>query len=142
MEFVIIIVILGAAIFLIVEGGLPIVPSTAAQKIAKAIARAEGFYAQGSLPQRANNPGNLERGDIGYGMISGKTIYPSPGQGWNALYAQVQAMLDGSSQYYDPTMTISDIAPIYTGNDNSISWAQNVADSLGVDVDTPIGQIA
>lgn len=141
MPFLIILAIVGIGAFLIVEGGMPIAPSTAVQKISKGIAKAEGFYVQGSIAQRANNPGDLERGDIGYGTISGKTIYPSAGQGWNALYVQVQAMLNGTSAYYNPSMSISEIAPIYTGNDNATAWAQNVADSVGVDPDTQIGQI-
>ena len=140
--------VIAVAIFFIKEGNpMAIVPSGAVQKIAKAIAIAEGFYKQGSLPQRANNPGDLERGDIGYGIIDGKTVYPSASQGWSALYAQVQAMLDNSSKIYGPTWTIQDVANEYvSGQQNpttdSTAWAQNVADTLGVDTETQIGTIA
>lgn len=139
---IIVLLLLGVAIFLYVEGDLPIAPSTTVQAIAKAVARAEGFYAQGSVPQRANNPGDLELGDIGYGTIAGKTIYSSPSQGWSALYRVIEGWLDGTSKIYGPDWTIADIANTYTGGDNAANWAQNVADSLGVGTDTPIGQVS
>lgn len=139
-------VIIGAGIFLLVEGGMPIVPNSAAQKIAKAIATAEGFYVSGSLPQRANNPGDLELGDKGWGVLNGKTIFPSASQGWQALYGIVQGWLDGSSKIYSPDWTIQDVANEYVGGQqnpttDSIAWASNVADTLGVSTDTPIGQV-
>lgn len=145
MEFVVIIaVVLGAAIFLMVEGSMP---SSTVEKIAVAIARAEGFYVTGSIPQRAKNPGDLERGDIGYGTISGKTVYPDILSGWNALYAQIRGMLDGSSAIYGPDWTIQDVANMYvSGQDtptpDSTAWANNVASTLGVTTDTPIGQVS
>jgi hypothetical protein len=142
MEIVILLVIIGVGIFLLIEGKMPIVPSNTVQKIAQAIARAEGFYVQGSIPQRANNPGDLELGDLGNGTISGKTVFPSASQGWQRLYVQVQGMLDGSSKIYGPDWTIQDVASTYTGNDNASSWAQNVADYLGVGTDTQLGQIS
>ncbi len=148
MPVVILLVLVGVGIFLVSQGGnVAIVPTTAVQKIAKAIAKAEGFYVQGSIPQRANNPGDLERGDIGFGVISLKTIYPSAGQGWEALYHQIGIMLDNSSAVYGPTWTIQDVADEYVSGMQSdtkdaAAWAQNVADTLGVSVDTQIGTIA
>jgi len=151
MEIVIIVfIVLAVAGFLTVESGpitvtgetMAIAPTTTVQRIAKAIATAEGFYASGSLPQRANNPGDLERGDLGNGTINGKTVYPSASQGWEALYKEVELILDGRSAYYKPTSSISEIAVTYTGSDNASAWAQNVADTLGVDIDTQIGQVA
>jgi len=147
MPLVIVLGIIGIAIFLLVEGGnMAIAPTTQVQKIAKAIAQAEGFYTQGSIPQRAHNPGDIEAGDLGYGTISGKTIYPADAQGWQALYNQVQAMLDNSSANYSPADSIQDVADEYVnGGANtqaSIDWANNVADLLGVDVTTPIGQVS
>ena len=137
---IIVLVVLGLGIFLIVEGVVPIAPNSTVQKIAKAIAKAEGFYVQGSLPQRAHNPGDIEEGDKGYGLINGKTVFASDSQGWQALYNQVQAILDGKSAYYFPSMTIAQIGNIYSGGDPN--WGQNVADELGVDIDTPIGQVS
>lgn len=145
---IIFLIVLGVAIFLAVEeGSLSISPNDAVQKIAKAVATAEGFYVNGSLPQRANNPGDLELGDIGNGTINGKTVYANVSQGWQALYGQVQAMLDNSSKIYGPTWTIQDIANEYVSgqsgpSNDSLTWAQNVADNLGVSVDTQIGEIS
>jgi hypothetical protein len=49
--------------------------------LAAAIATAEGANVPGSIPQKANNPGNLELGDIGYGVLTAAggekiTIFP------------------------------------------------------------------
>jgi hypothetical protein len=146
MEIIALLAFAGIAIFLILEGGL-FSPSTTVKKIAVAIATAEGFYVNGSLPQRANNPGDLESGDIGHGLLDNKTVYASVSDGWEALYRQVQAMLNNSSAIYGPTWTIQDVANEYvSGQQNpttdSTAWAQNVANTLGVDVDTQIGQIS
>lgn len=146
MEILVIFVFIGAAIFILIEGRMPIIPSTVVQKIAQAIAKAEGFYVQGSVPQRAKNPGDLELGDRGYGTIDGKTVFPSTSQGWQALYAQVQSILDNSSAIYGPDWTIQDIANEYVNGrsditSDSAAWANNVADSLGVTPDTQIGQV-
>lgn len=114
------------------------IPETVVQAVARAIATAEGFFVAGALPQRANNPGNLMLGDIGFGMINGKTIYASAADGWNALYHQVRLMFTGASRYYHPELTLREIAEIYTGGDNPISWATNVARSLGVSIETKL----
>jgi hypothetical protein len=140
--FLIVLGIIGIAAFLILGGNLPIAPTTQVQVIAKAIAKAEGFYVQGSISQRAHNPGDLELGDIGYGTISLKTIYPSDGQGWNALYRQVERFLGIlPSSMYNSNMSIAEIASHYVGDSGASDWARNVADALGVDVDTPIGEV-
>lgn len=111
------------------------------QDIARAIARAEGFHVVGSLAQRAKNPGNLKMGDVGLGTIAGKTIYPTLEAGWDALYRQVRLMLTGASAYYNPAMTLSEVARIYTGNDNPLGWARAVAQSLGVTVETRLADL-
>jgi hypothetical protein len=146
MEIIALLAVVGIAIFLILEGGM-FSASPTVKKIAQAIATAEGFYTNGSLPQRANNPGDLERGDIGHGLINSKTVYASVSDGWTALYKQVEAMLDNSSAIYGPTWTIQDVANEYVSGQqspttDSTQWAQNVANTLGVDIDTQIGQIS
>lgn len=102
-----------------------------AQDLAKAIATAEGFYGTpGDIPQRAHNPGDLELGDIGYGVIQGKTVYPSDQAGWNALTRMVSNWLAGTDSLYTLDMTFNDVAVKYTGNDNPDSWAQNLVATL------------
>ena len=44
----------------------------AADKFARAIAKAEGFGLPGALPTRANNPGDMMLGDRGWGNGSGE----------------------------------------------------------------------
>jgi hypothetical protein len=104
------------------------------QSIAQAFAFAEGFNTAGpnSAPVRNNNPCDL--GGAG-------ASFPTLDAGWNACYGQVNAMLSGSSSYYSPSDSISQIAPTYTGNDNASSWAAAVAQSLGVPASTPLNQI-
>lgn len=101
-------------------------PSAQVERIARAIATAEGYYVTGSLPQRYNNPGALK--------LSGNTItqFGTADEGWSALYRQVRIMLSGTSNLYSPSMTIRQVAVIYTGNDSPESWASNVASMLGV----------
>ena len=96
------------------------------QYLAEAIARAEGFYVAGSLPQRQNNPGALKPGGV---FIA---LYPDTDSGWTALYNQVELMLTGRSAYYNSSMTFSQIAQIYTGGDNAETWAFIVSNTLGL----------
>ncbi len=117
------------------------------QSLAEAIAKAEGFFVNGSLPNRANNPGDLKVGDKGQGTIDGKTIFSTIEEGWQHLYYQVSIILNGTSSIYTPDMTIQEVANRYVnGNDQttpaSEGWARNVANSLGVTVDTPVGQVS
>lgn len=118
------------------------IPDSIVQSIAQAIATAEGsFSSPSALPRRANNPGDLMLGDIGFGTINGKTIYATVEDGWNALYHQVRLMLTGVSAYYTPDMTITQMAEKYTGGDNPLSWAMNVARSLGVSIETKLSDL-
>jgi hypothetical protein len=72
---------------------------------------------------------------------SGLLAFETLEQGWQALRRQVQAMLDGSSAFYQPGMSIREVATIYTGGDKPDAWASIVAGQLGVPEDTPIGLV-
>ncbi len=109
------------------------------QKIAQAIAKAEGFYVAGSVPARANNPGDLKLGDTGNGTIDGKTIFPDLNTGWQALYHQVGLMISGQSNYYDSSMTWRDIANTWVGTTDANNWMLNVVTALGVSPDSTLG---
>ena len=105
--------------------------------LASAIAHAEGFGGtepDGSpnLPTRCNNPGDLEIGDKGYGTESGKTIFNSEEDGWNALYFECALMLSGNSHVYSPLDTFEAVAVKYTGNDQAQSWAAEVSSRLNL----------
>lgn len=106
--------------------------------IARAIARAEGYYVLGSLPARTNNPGDLELGDAGHGVVSGKTVFGSPASGWSRLILQIGAMLSGSEKW-PPTMTLAEAGMKYSGGDPM--WAANVAKELTLLPGTTLAQI-
>jgi hypothetical protein len=117
--------------------------SSSVEKIAQAIAVAEGFYVSGSRPQRNHNPGDMTQDLVGLGVgRDGQFIvYANDQDGWACLYKQIGMWLDGSSSHADASFTISDISHFYT-TDNQTAWATNVANQLGVGLDTPIGEIS
>lgn len=100
--------------------------------LSAAIANAEGWNVPGSVAQRQNNPGNLKSG----GVIA---TFNTASDGWTALGNQVQKMADGTSQYYSPNMTLSQVGTIYSGGDPN--WATNVAAALGISVTSTISEI-
>lgn len=120
-------------------------PSPKVSLFAEAIARAEGFFSAGTIPARANNPGDLKAGAP---TVTGTAItqYATPEQGWAALYRQLGFIANGTSKYYGagagkPNMTIREMGDIWAPPvDRNIpgAWAVNVANRLGVSVDTPI----
>lgn len=105
------------------------------ERIARAIATAEGYGIAGAIPTLRNNPGNIRSSA---GPIA---TYPTIEDGWAALYRQVRLMLAGGSSYYQPTMTLSEVARVYTGESAYMNWANNVARILGVSIDTPFGEL-
>lgn len=107
--------------------------TTVVEALAQAIATAEGFFVSGSLSQRSNNPGDLTDAN---GSIE---VFPTASDGWNALRRQVESMFDGSSRFYNPSMSLADIGQIYAGGDPA--WSSNVAAALGVSVDTTLNQL-
>lgn len=140
----IIVGIVAAGYFLLMAGD--VVNTTATpqvSRIAIAIATAEGFFTSGSRPQRNNNPGDMTQDLIGraVGTDGPFVVYATPADGWANLYAQINKWLAGTSQNADASSTITEISQFYTA-DNQSSWALNVANSLGVSVDTPIGEIS
>jgi hypothetical protein len=115
---------------------ITIVSDSVVNRIARAIARAEGYFVSGSLPNRLNNPGSLK--DPNTGQLR---AFSTVEEGWAALKQQVARMLEGTSAFYKPSMTIAQIAAIYTGGDKPDAWARIVAGELGVSPDTPIGDV-
>lgn len=117
--------------------------SSATVSIARAIATAEGFYVAGSRPARNHNPGDMTADLIGkkIGDDSAFVVYGNDNDGWDNLYAQVNAWLEGTSAHAGPDSTIYDVSRFYTTTDQD-AWAATVASKLGVDVNTAIGQVA
>jgi len=112
------------------------------EALAVAIATAEGFYVDGSRPQRDHNPGDMTADIIGkgVGMDGAFIVYATDEDGWSNLKAQIGKWFDGSSANADSSSTIGDISNFYTA-DSQDSWAATVAGKLGVSVDTPISDI-
>lgn len=112
------------------------------RRIGEAIATAEGFYMEGSRPQRNNNPGDLtvDVSGKGVGMDGPYVIYATAEDGFSALYKQISKWLAGTSKYISASMTISQAAQIYSPS-GWMEWSNNVANYLGVSTDTPLNQI-
>lgn len=116
----------------------------AVQQIAEAIGYAEGVYQIGSRPQRNNNPGDLTvdvaGGARAVGMDGPFMIYATLEDGWDDLRQLVRTMLDNTSRIYNRDMTILQIAREYTST-QQVEWAQNVANRLGVSLDTRLSDV-
>ena len=110
--------------------------------LANAIAKAEGYGIPGAIPTVANNPGDLKKGDVGYGTINGITKYANVQDGWNALYAQLQLIVDGRSTRYKVTDTLRKMGQVWTATvSEQGAWSKNVAAALGVTPDATIGDV-
>lgn len=104
---------------------------TGVRKMARAIAKAEGFGKIGAIPTRAHNPGDLVipgwKGDkLG---AEGISVFADDEAGWRALAKQIQLIADGKSHVYTPTMSILEMAKKWTATEQII-WAENVAAHL------------
>jgi len=108
--------------------------------VAQAIAKQEGFYVAGSIPQRANNPGDLKV--PGLPTLPGTSItqFESIDAGWTALYKQLFLILTGQSAYYHLDMTIDEMSRVWTTTQQG-PWAANVASYLGTTTHTPLWQV-
>lgn len=107
------------------------------------IASTEGYGIPGAIPTIANNPGDLENGNLGYGTLTTAnggqvTVYPTLASGQAALENQVSLMVNGGSSIYQPGMTVAQANSTYTGGASTTSWASK----LGIDPNTTLGQLA
>lgn len=110
------------------------------QELADAIGSAEGYGVSGAIPTRANNPGDLKLGDIGYGTIGqGITVFPNAAAGNQALINQLQKIQNNTSRYYNSDMSIAQIGQTWSGGDPA--WSNNVSKSVGVSPDTSFGSL-
>lgn len=114
----------------------PPAPSSAIAAFAAAIAVAEG-----SNPDW-NNPGDLTA-SFGYSTSgpvnsAGVLQFDNCEDGWQALYAQLSAIVRGGSRY-TLNDTIASFGIGYSGGDPN--WAKNVANALGVDPNTQLSEV-
>jgi hypothetical protein len=115
-----------------------------AEKLAYAVACAEGFFAPHSLPSIIHNPGDLELGNRGFGTQAGKTCYKKAdpeadikdgSDGWSALRRQCVMMLSGASLEYSVNDSFDDVARKWTGGDHPEDWVKNVCEKLNIQPD-------
>lgn len=156
MEAVLIVGLLGLAVYVLIiaphrgsdkvsdlGGQVDTSTSNPTKAIARAIAAAEGFYVPGTRPARNHNPGDMTADLIGkaIGKDGPFVVYANDDDGWENIYAQVNAWLEGTSAHADAGSSIFDVSRFYTTTDQD-AWANTVASQLGVSADTPIGQVA
>ena len=130
-------------VLLVAGGGMAVVSNREAiiQRIAQAIAFAEGFHVPGSVPNRLHNPGDLTLDLTGKGIgKEGIYIrYATDADGFEALERQVRLMF-GGSRFYHAGMTLWDVAQRYTTTDQE-AWARLVAQHLGVPISTKLSDL-
>lgn len=123
---------------------------------AEAQARHEGFYIKGSIAQRYNNPGNIVYGPLAqsFGATSYYThprtkhdfaIFPTPEQGWQALYRLIENAATGKSKVYSPEMTILEYASKYAPVRDekgrlipNLNYANSISKQTGLPITTQI----
>lgn len=92
-----------------------------------AISGAEGYGVPGVIPTVNNNPGDLtSNGSI--------RTFSSAAQGWQALQAQIQSIMSGTSSIYTPNETLTQMGQSWANGDPN--WAQNVGSLMGVNPNT------
>lgn len=106
-----------------------------AQRLTVAIARTEGFYVKGSVPNRFHNPGDirskLRHGYTGQVGLSphGYVIFAKDEYGWIALRSQIQKVIENKSHLYDSRMTFRQFGRLYA---ESPQWPRTLCKILGV----------
>lgn len=105
-------------------------------KLAVLIATREGFYVPGSLPQRMNNPGDLEAAPHGTHVPGTPFVKEdSAADGWADLQRQLNLFAQRGLTLQEAIYTY---APP-TEND-SAAYLKFVCDGLGCTADTPVAQ--
>ena len=119
--------------------------SSSIDAFAVAIAKAEGYYLKGSIPNRYRNPGDIKvrAGQKYFGQVrigkGGHIVFRNDAAGWFALREQLRKIVEGESRFYTPQMTLRHVAQKYAGNYRV--WAKNVSHDLGVNPNTTIAEL-
>jgi hypothetical protein len=111
--------------------------------LAKAIARAEGFYVKSTIPNRLHNPGDIRSHSLHaypgqIGLKHGYVVFKNDRAGWVALEHQITRMAEGSSKIYNVNMTLNQFSHRYA---ESPTWVKNVSSILGVTSNTRMWEI-
>jgi hypothetical protein len=116
------------------------------QTLAATLASLEGNGTT-DINGRANNPLNVEAGNVGYGTITTSnggqvTVYPSKAAGQAAGLSYLQSALAsvGSTGPYQNVQTFGDFLAVWAGSPDS-GYISQAAASIGATPSTPIGQV-
>lgn len=110
-------------------------------KLCHAIAKAEGFYIKGTIPNRYANPGDLKAGHTplpGQRKIgkAGHIVFVNDEAGWAALREYLTGIAEGRRKHYVASMTLSATSRVYAQRWQP--WLRIVTKELGVPGSTPI----
>jgi hypothetical protein len=122
---------------------VPTATASPTQTLAKAIARAEGFYVKNSIPNRLHNPGDIRSHSLHaypgqIGLSHGYVVFRNNRAGWNALEHQITKMVEGGSRLYSVNMTLNQFSKKYA---ESPTWVKNVSSILNVTSSTRMWEI-
>jgi len=101
--------------------GLSVEQLAKVEQVATAIARTEGFFRPGTLPNRLHNPGDFRslRRDAYPGQVGlyhGYVRFSSDKAGWRVLENQITAIVLDKSKKYQRSMTFGQIAKVYAAS--------------------------
>jgi hypothetical protein len=113
------------------------------------IQKHEGYY-PGSASYRNNNPGNfrctsLVMGEFGATKcVNNLAVFPTYEMGFNALKTFLTYACTDQLRSYRSSMTLLDFYKVYapsSDNNNPLNYATQVANGLGVNINTTIGEL-
>jgi len=111
-------------------------------KICHAIALAEGYNKEGSVPSKLCNPGDIGDFSLVYSFEehSGSkiTVFPTHEIGFERLYNKLRNIKAGISNVYSIDDTWHEFARKWAGD--SLNWCNNVCSELKVNPDTTLRQ--
>jgi hypothetical protein len=110
-------------------------------KLADAIAHQEGYYVDGSLPQRNNNPGDLRHGNAEThpdNQPDAVGSFATPELGWAALNRQLK--IDAGRSWTLSQLIDSYAPPGPPDFNDTAAYLAYVMNYVGCDSDTPVSQ--
>lgn len=113
-------------------------------RLANCIATREGFYLEGSLPNRLNNPGAMKWSPFMTEQREGFAYFETPELGWKALKYQLKLIFEGESIYYKPTDSILKFVSTWASTspkEEIENYAKYIADMFGVNVFTKLNEL-
>jgi hypothetical protein len=117
--------------------GLSVEQLAKVEQVATAIARTEGFFKKGTLPNRLHNPGDIKslRRDAypgQTGLYHGYVVFKNDKAGWRVLENQITAIVLDESKEYTRSMTFGEIAKVYAA---SPQWPKTFCKILQISPD-------